>query len=216
MSLIAISFVAVAVSAVIHIRAEYRGARRTVYIFKPLTTSLIILTALLLPDAVPGPYKWLIIAGLIFSLGGDVFLMLPQDRFVFGLISFLIAHLFYIAAFTRQTGFQLTPWVLAAYLVYGAAMLYLLWPYLGSMKGPVAVYMGVILVMGWQATERWLSLGGPGALLAVVGAILFVISDSTLALDKFRGQFASARAIVLSTYFAAQWLIALSVAFPHR
>jgi iron(III) transport system permease protein len=100
MPLIAISLVAVAISAFIHIRAEYRGPRRNVYIFKPLTTSLIILTALLLPDAVPAPYKWLIIAGLLFSLGGDVFLMLPQDRFVFGLVSFLIAHLFYIAAFT--------------------------------------------------------------------------------------------------------------------
>jgi uncharacterized membrane protein YhhN len=215
MPLIAISLVAVAISAFIHIRAEYRGPRRNVYIFKPLTTSLIILTALLLPDAVPAPYKWLIIAGLLFSLGGDVFLMLPQDRFVFGLVSFLIAHLFYIAAFTRQTGFQFTPWVLAAYLIYGGVMLYLLWPHLGSMKGPVTVYMAVILVMGWQATERWLTLGGLGALLAAVGAILFVISDSTLALDKFRGQFASARTIVLTTYFAAQWLIALSVAFPH-
>ncbi len=211
MPLIVISFIAVTISAIIHIRAEYRGPRRNVYIFKPLTTSLIILTALLLPASVPAPYKLLIILGLIFSLGGDIFLMLPNDRFIFGLVSFLIGHIFYIVAFTRQTGFQLTPWVLGAYLLYGVVMLALLWPHLGSMQAPVVLYMLIILIMGWQATERWLMLGAVGALLAAVGALLFVISDSVLALDRFRGRFAAARAIVLCTYFAAQWLIALSV-----
>jgi len=211
MQIIFISLIAVIISAFIHIRAEYRGPRRNVYIFKPLTTSLIILTALLLPATAPAPYKALIILGLIFSLGGDVFLMLPQDRFVFGLISFLIAHIFYIFAFTGETGFQFTPWVLGIYLVYGAVMLALLWPHLRSMKAPVFLYMLIILAMGWQAAERWLILGGIGALLAMVGAILFVISDSVLALDRFRGRFTAARAIVLCTYFAAQWLIALSI-----
>lgn len=211
MPLIPISLIAVIVTAFIHVRAEYRGPRRNVYIFKPLTTSLIILTALLLPPAAPAPYKLLIILGLLFSLGGDVFLMLPNDRFIFGLVSFLIGHILYIFAFTRQAGLQLTPWVLIAYLLYGALMLALLWPHLGSMKGPVMLYMLVILIMGWQAVERWLLLGGLGGLLAALGAVLFVISDSVLALDRFRGRFKSARAIVLSTYFAAQWLIALSV-----
>ncbi|MCB0156555.1 MAG: hypothetical protein KDD83_00360, partial [Caldilineaceae bacterium] len=73
------------------------------------------------------------------------------------------------------------------------------------------VYMAVILVMGWQALARWLTLGTLAAGLAAVGALLFVISDSVLALDRFRGRFVMARLLVLSTYFAAQWLIAWSV-----
>ena len=47
--------------------------------------------------------------------------------------------------------------------------------------------------------------------IAFLGAVLFVISDSVLALDRFRGEFGAARALTLSTYYAAQWLIASSV-----
>ncbi len=207
----ALALLPIALSAMLHIRAEYRGPRWQVYLFKPLTTSLIILFALALPPSSPAPYKALIVLGLLFSLGGDVFLMLPSDRFIFGLLSFLVAHLFYIAAFTRGVGFGLTWWALLLYVVYGAAMLALLWPQLGAMRLPVLIYMAVILIMGWQALERRHALGTPASLAAAVGAALFVISDSALALDRFRRPFPAARAVVLTTYFAAQWLIAWSV-----
>jgi uncharacterized membrane protein YhhN len=206
-----LSIIPIALSAALHVRAEYRGPRWQVYLFKPLTTSLIILLALALPPSSPAPYKALIVLGLLFSLGGDVFLMLPQDRFVFGLLSFLVAHLFYIAAFTRGADFGFTWWALLLYLACGAAMLALLWPHLGAMRLPVLLYMAVILIMGWQALERWQTLGTPAALAAAAGAALFVISDSALALDRFRRPFPAARALVLTTYFAAQWLIAWSV-----
>ncbi|RME49244.1 MAG: lysoplasmalogenase, partial [Caldilineae bacterium] len=76
---------------------------------------------------------------------------------------------------------------------------------------PVLVYVLVILVMAWQAWARWRNTGETAALLAFVGAVLFVISDTVLAFNRFQGEFAAARALNLSTYFAAQWLIALSV-----
>ena len=70
--------------------------------------------------------------------------------------------------------------------------------------------MAVILVMAWQAWERWGHTGQHLALIASLGAVLFVVSDAILALNRFRAQFKAARLLNLTTYFAAQWLIALS------
>jgi uncharacterized membrane protein YhhN len=65
--------------------------------------------------------------------------------------------------------------------------------------------------MGWQATTRWHSLNDDAALYATLGATLFMISDSILAINRFAKPFRAAEASLLTTYFAAQALIALSV-----
>ena len=199
----------VLVSALLTIRAEYRGPRLYVYIFKPLTVALVTLVALQTKHATAAQYKLLIIAGLACSLAGDVFLMLPRDRFVAGLASFLVAHVFYIIAFASGAW---RPGVLAGagLATYGALMLVFLWKGLGKLKAAVVVYVGVILLMAWAALSRAQTTVDGGGALAAVGALLFVASDSALAWDRFRGDFKSARAVVLATYFAAQWLIALS------
>jgi uncharacterized membrane protein YhhN len=198
-----------AITAVLAIWGEYKPTRTQVYIFKPLTTILIIGIALLgvSPNAL---YKTLIIVGLVFCLGGDVFLMLPAKYFIMGLVSFLIGHIFYIAAFATDGGFALSWWLLPL-IVYGAIMYAILHPHLGKMRGPVIAYLLVILTMAWQALTRWSALQTTSAMLAAVGALTFVVSDSALALDRFREKFRSARVIVLTTYWLAQWLIALSV-----
>jgi uncharacterized membrane protein YhhN len=192
-----------------HVLAEYRGARQCVYIFKPLTMVIILLIALLGKGAAPF-YQYMIITGLVFSLAGDVFLMLPKDRFRAGLVAFLIAHLFYIAAFVPEIS-GLTWWPLAPLIMYAIVVYRLLAPSLGKLKLPVLFYIAVILTMAWLAFERWTQTGHSGALMAFVGAILFVVSDSILAIDRFRGAFRSAPVLKLSTYFAAQWFLAGSV-----
>jgi len=202
----------IAISALLHIQAEYAGARTRVYVFKPLTTSLIILFALQIQPPVDDIYRWLILGGLLFSLGGDVFLMLPDDKFIFGLVSFLVGHLFYIAAFTALGGFLFDVPAIALYALYGIVIVALLWPGLGTMKAPVLVYVMVILVMGWQALALWRANPTAGTLSAAVGAALFAASDSVLAYDRFRREFVAARVIILGTYFTAQTLIALSIA----
>ncbi len=103
------SFILVLASALLTIWAAHTDARSRLYLFKPLTTSLIILTALWLPDAVPQPYKVLVVTGLAYSLAGDIFLMLPSDRFIFGLGSFLVAHILYAGAFVGGGGPRLDP-----------------------------------------------------------------------------------------------------------
>jgi len=98
-----------AISAVVHIRAESRGPRWHVYLCKPLTTAAIIGCAWLAPQPATDGYRALVLAGLVFSLAGDVFLMLPRDLFRAGLASFLVAHLLYVAAFSRAVGFFSEP-----------------------------------------------------------------------------------------------------------
>ena len=197
-------------AALLAVRAEYRGPRPLVYVCKPLTVVLIILVALQAKNATPDAYKILIVVGLLFSLAGDVFLMLPRDRFVAGLASFLVAHLCYVAAFASDGEITLSAWAGAALALYGASMLRLLWPRLGGLKWPVAVYVLVILLMAWAAASRFLLAAPAGGGLAAAGALLFVLSDTLLAWNRFKGPFRAAQALVLSTYFAAQWLIALS------
>lgn len=197
-------------TAVLAIRGEYQPTRTHIYFFKPITTILIILLAVQGGGAVSTLYKGLILIGLIFCLGGDVLLMLPPQYFVAGLASFLIGHLCYVAAFVTDTGFSLSWWALPL-LVYGIFIYWLLYPHLGKMRGPVTAYIIAILLMAWQALGRWSALSTTGALLAAVGACLFVVSDSALALDRFRQKFQIARVLVLTTYWAAQWLIAMSV-----
>jgi uncharacterized membrane protein YhhN len=199
----------VILSASVHIWAEYRGSRGHVYIFKPLTMVFICLIAILGQATLP-LYKYMIIAGLVFSMAGDVFLMLPSDRFVAGLVAFLMAHLFYIVAFVSEIS-TLIWWPLIPLVTYGIVINIILAPSLGKLKSPVLIYVVVILSMAWLAWERWSQTSQSGALLASVGAVLFVISDTILAINRFRGAFKPARVLNLTTYFAAQWLIASSV-----
>ena len=200
-------------STVLLLRAEARGLRRQVYLFKPLTTTLILVLALATPSPVSSAYQTAVVLGLLFSLAGDVFLMLPSDRFVAGLASFLVAHLCYIAAFLPAADGAMSAWALLPFLLYGAVLLRVLWPHLGRLAGPVLLYSATLLVMGWQAAEQHLALHTAGTLAALVGAMLFVVSDSLLAFNRFVRPFRAAQPVVLSTYFAAQWLIALSVGF---
>ena len=145
-------------------------------------------------------------------MGGDILLMLPYDLFVFGLISFLIAHLIYIYAFTKGHPWRLAwlPALLA--LSYGAGFYMILAPGLGDMSIPVAVYVLVILTMGYTAWNQWDQTRSNWALLAFIGALFFVLSDSILAFNKFYLPFLAARGLTLTTYFTAQWLIARSIA----
>jgi len=200
--------VAAFVSGALCIRGKYCGAKTLVYVCKPLTTALNLGVAVA-AGALATTYGRLVALSIVFSLAGDVFLMLPRDRFIHGLLSFLVAHLLLIVAFTLQaTGLS---WWLVLPVAAGMGMYTVLAPHLGRMKIPVAVYTVVIAAMAWTALERWHLQGSTSAALAAWGSVLFLYSDSTLALDRFRAEFRSADLLVLTTYYVSIWLIALSV-----
>ena len=202
--------VLIAFSALMCIRSEYREQKIFLYIFKPLTTIFIIFLALQTDGFNFFSYKNLILAGLVFSLFGDVFLMLPKDRFVAGLASFLMAHLLYIFAFSSQSGFHFSWWILLPLLIVAVAIFNILRQGLGKLKIPVIMYMMAIIIMAWQALEWWNFSYETRAIFASIGAILFVFSDSVLAIDRFSKPFKSAKALILLTYYSAQVLIVLS------
>lgn len=204
--------VAALAASLVYIATLRNAPDRLHYLLKPLTTLLIGGIALAIPAPVSDLYRTLVVGGLLASMLGDIFLMLPDERFFApGLVSFLVAHLLYITAWRSRGDFGFTWWLLLLYAAYCAVLIYLLWPSVGSLRIPVVVYAAVLMVMGWQAAEMWLTWRDWSALAAMAGAVLFLLSDSALALNKFRAPIAQSSVVVMSTYWAAQLLIAWSV-----
>lgn len=181
------------------------------WVAKPLTTALIFALAWRARPAVSGRYRGCVLAGIAASLVGDVCLMLPGDLFVPGLLAFLLAHACFIAALLGDSRFARPAWPLAACLAYGAVNLALLWGAIGALlRVPVVVYVLVLATMGAQALARgW--HGDSSARLAARGALVFMLSDTLLAWDRFRGPLPLASLWVLATYYLALWWIARSV-----
>jgi uncharacterized membrane protein YhhN len=198
-------------SAVLATWSQAASRRRIHLVTKPLTTGLIIAVAAAAAAPVPAVYKTLVLTGLIFSLLGDVALMLPEKWFTAGLVAFLAAQVSYILAFKPLPGHPISPATFLPFVLFGLLMFFLLAPKLGPMKLPVFIYIAAITLMAGFAAARFIDRGGTKPLLAFVGAVLFLISDSVLAYDRFARKVPGARVIILGTYFPAQLLIALSV-----
>ncbi len=194
-----------------HVAARAAGARAAADLSKAMPIVLLAGLVATEPAPVGQAYRWLVFAGLLCSLGGDVWLLFPRG-FVAGLASFLLAHLLYIAAFAPGTPWNASAWaLLAPFALVSLVVLRHLWPHLGRERAPVAVYVSVIAVMGWRAAVRVTAAPATSGGLALAGALLFMLSDGLLATDRFARRFAAADAAVMTTYYAAQTLIALSV-----
>lgn len=183
-----------------------------IYICKPLTTILILITAGLPGTFFTDPYALAIGIGLLFSLAGDIWQMLSRRHFLKALISFLITHIFYALAFLTDPPAYGSLWPVFPLMLIGAGILAYLWPALSiGMKAAVSVYIAVIVVMVALAAGRALADFSVGTLAAAIGALLFLASDAVLAINRFRRPFRLSQAVILSSYFAGQLLIALSV-----
>jgi len=206
-------FAAAAVSALLAIAAEWEERRHPAfYLLKPLTTVLILAAALSLAPASGAGYRQWVVIALALSMLGDICLMFEGDGwFAGGLGSFLLAHVGFIVAFLKGVSLAWPPaWTLLPVL-YGLGLCAWLLPRAGALRIPVALYCLVLLGMTLAAALRLQTLGGQPAVLAVAGALLFVVSDSALALRKFAGPYRGAQALILSTYWASIGLIAGSV-----
>lgn len=151
--------------------------------------------------------------GLCFSWVGDILLQ-KESLFIPGLLAFLTAHIFYISFFTKTKSkeisfFKLRPVMLIAVLAYLVELMHLMWPYLGPMKAPVLVYGITISVMLSAAFWQYQKLEDKTALYFILGATLFVASDSILALNRFRSPFNMAGVLIMTTYIMAQLFIVL-------
>jgi uncharacterized membrane protein YhhN len=181
-------------------------------IFKPLIVPAIagyFFTQLNIAGSMP---KWILLA-LFFSFAGDVLLMFQakdQLFFLLGLSAFLIAHIFYIIFFYKikikeQVKSSILFLLIAA--IYYAALISWLFPYLGQMKMPVCVY-GIIISIMFLLAMHLLSIKNKAAGTKIfLGALLFVTSDSILAINKFYQPFEIANVIIMLTYGLAQYCI---------
>ncbi len=179
-------------------------------VFKPLALLFAIAYVVQRNRAMKAPARFdlLLLAGLAFSLVGDCFLMLP-GLFIPGLVSFLIAHVFYIVMFKQGVAWLPSSRALLATLGAGGAMYGFLFPSLDPvLRVAVAAYVIVIALMAAQAIGRAGWLRDKASVAAAIGACFFMLSDSLLATNKFAVQFPMAQFLVLATYYVAQILIA--------
>ena len=181
------------------------------YLLKPLTTILILAVAFVRPADSVAYQHWILLA-LVLSLAGDVSLMFKSNRwFLAGLSSFLLAHLAFVAAFLSGLAHIEPPLWSYAVLLWGMAMLRVLWPRAGALKIPVLVYGAALAAMTLTAAARHAALDTPASLYALCGAWLFMLSDSLLGYRQFVRRYAGAQPLILTTYWAAIGLIAWSV-----
>ncbi len=183
-------------------------------LFKPLTMviAIILIAIEANKERTSGQFgsksRFFMAAALAGSLAGDVFLMLP-GLFIPGLVSFLVAHLFYVVLF--KVGLQWFPHrgALAVTLGVGTAMYAFLW--VGglppALRLPVAAYVLVIALMAAQAIGRATVLRDAPSRMVAAGAVFFMLSDSLLATNRFVSPLPMAQVWVLATYYAAQALI---------
>lgn len=185
------------------------------FVFKPMIIPSLILY-LSMQQGFSGNrfLRWIMIA-LVFSWLGDVLLMF-DDRdpmfFILGLSSFLLAHVFYIIYFHQlrvNESIRVKPLIAAGVGIYYATLLYLLFPFLGAMKMPVTIYGLVISLMLMLAVHMLYLRDIAAGKMLMAGAILFVISDSVLAFNKFYQAVDFAGFIIMSTYGFAQLLLVI-------
>lgn len=183
------------------------------YLSKPLLMPVLVLFLVFNTSAITSSFKKWIAAALFFSWSGDVLLMFQDnipDFFLFGLSAFLLAHICYIIFFhniRRTEGLKGKPGLFLPVAAYYTGLILLLFPHLGEMKMPVVIYGLIISFMLVLALHMAFIRNRETGKLLAAGALLFVISDSVLAVNKFYHPFEMAGAVTMLTYGLAQYLI---------
>lgn len=206
----------------VNIAAGEAGSSLLQYISKPLLMPVLVLYFLFNVTGLQSPVrKWILLA-IFFSWAGDVLLLFQEkmpDFFLFGLSAFLLAHVFYIIFFhqLRAGEGMKGRWGLAfPVAIYYGVLIRVLSPYLGDMQMPVIIYGLVISFMLVLALHMLYSRNKEAGKWMAAGAVLFVLSDSLLAVNKFYQSFSPANMAIMLTYGAAQYLIAAGAAMYIR
>lgn len=165
----------------------------------------------------------LMITALFFSWAGDVTLEFTEHHemmFMVGLLFFMVTQVLYFIIFYRTPGaaynlksliFRIIP-----VYVYGVFLVYFLYDDLGDMRIPVIVYAFVILTMLSGAISRLGKVSRISYYLVLSGAMLFVLSDSMIAVNKFSYPFNGSRIVIMSTYITGQFLILMGIIKQYR
>ncbi len=153
-----------------------------------------------------------VVLGLLFCLMGDI-LILKESLFVFALGSFLIGHLVFSVVLIQKCGFQRNLFVLFPLLFIAIVLFISMRSGLGAIKIPVIFYIGCIVFMCWQALSVHLQFKNKASMWFALGALLFLISDSVLGINKFVGTFSYSSVLILSTYWGGIYGISRATHF---
>jgi alkenylglycerophosphocholine hydrolase len=180
-------------------------------VFKPITT-LLLFAVIGVPTTT---FAGLICAGVALSVVGDVALLGEGNRaFIIGLVAFLLAHVAYMIAFLGVAVWSTNVAVVAIIVVFAStALLSATWKGAGAMRGPAIAYAVVISAM---VVSAWATVGGRLLLapFAAVGAVLFYISDASLALNRFRRPIPHVAFLAFGVYWLGQLGIAIAASAP--
>jgi uncharacterized membrane protein YhhN len=188
------------------------------YVFKPMIMVWIACYFLDEGRKIDNNLKSVVLTAFAFSWAGDIFLMFSGISFIFfiiGLVSFLVSQLFYIISFrksvqmTQQRGFiSGNRKLIIPYILYGLIIFAILYNHLGMiLKFSVVAYMTAIISMSIMALNRKNTVSKRSFFLIFIGSLLFIVSDSLLAINKFVMPVPFERFFVLGSYISAQYLI---------
>ncbi|UCC20277.1 MAG: lysoplasmalogenase [Promethearchaeota archaeon] len=207
---------------IIELYGESKDNTKIFYASKPLAMPLLILFYIfgVINGVGVERIDWLIVVALIGGMTGDILLMLKNQEkwFLFGMIGFLINQIFYIISFFIGVG-DITTFNIWALFLFSPVILIIAFTVprfikkTEDLKIPVLVYMGAILLMHVATVVRIAAIQEISTIFIYFGSILFVFSDSILAMIKWEGEFKHGRLINLTTYFLAQFYITLGALF---
>lgn len=207
--------------ALLHLYAVYANLPNLRFFSKPLICISLIFI-LYKETGLKKNIEKLVAVGLFFGCLGDIFLMLNENMFVAGLASFLIGHILYVIAFSKQTSakalskhksYILIAGILASFCYY---LYSILQPSLGPLKIPVILYIIVIAAMTFFAYTRRYQTNTLSFIICLIGALLFIFSDSILALNKFVAYLANSGLYIMSSYILAQYFITLGIILDKK
>ncbi len=218
---------AFALLSAIELTAEVLDHATLIYLTKPL---LMPVLAIWLIRRTPGIRRFLrhtLVAGLLFSMLGDIWMMFSRGSygpffFLAGLGSFLITHLCYTGGWLSEVGWKngflrRQPYWIAPFALFLLVFLGWLWPGIPSgMYTPVTAYAVVISAMSLSIVNVRGSVGSDVFENMLAGALLFMLSDCLIAVQKFSQPFPGARIIIMLTYLLGQWLLMRGAALHLR
>ncbi|WP_340110824.1 lysoplasmalogenase [Maribellus mangrovi] len=196
---------------------EYLHSTQLDYIFKPLILVWIGMYFLLHARHIERKVLRLALLALLASWCGDLFMMFATDSiyFILGIASFMVAQALYAFLFLhtinlsgKKPFLKKKPFWMIPYISYGIIIYIVLFPHLGAvLRISVFVYFVAILTMSVMALNRY-GNGHPVSFVMVfTGSLLFIVSDSLIAVNRFLVAIPFEGLLVMSTYIAAQYLI---------
>lgn len=202
-SIVSVLFLLVAIADVFAVINQNKSLE---IIFKPLLMTTLVIVYLL---SVKKANFWLVSA-LFFSFWGDVFLLDKTNSFVFGLASFLVAHIMYIkmvSNFLQKTSVIKKVTAAMPFVILFAILLYIIYPNLNNMLLPVIVYGIAISTFGTLALLNYYQKKSKKNICLLLGSVLFIMSDSLIALNNFYSPSNILNILIIILYIVSQYLI---------